>query len=141
MASVTLAAHVTARDNLGRFVARWNAAVGAALEETVKDGQAVARGLAPRKTGALEESIQGVMLGDKSAGLTVGTNHWKYQEYGTRPHHIFGMVSFYWDKAGREWVPDTNMIHHPGNRGHHFIAAAKEEMRGKLAQRIRENMG
>jgi HK97 gp10 family phage protein len=141
MASVTLGAHVTARDNLGRFVARWNAAVQSALEETVKEGQAVARDLAPVKTGDLRKSIQGVMLGDKSAGLTVGTDHWKYQEDGTRPHQISGFVRFYWNARKREWESGPNMIKHPGNPARHFIAAAKEDMRGKLAQRIRENMG
>lgn len=132
--------NVHARDHLGRFLDKLHRAITEGVEETVKEGERVSKGLAPRKTSAMADSIQGVMTSATSGALTVGTDHWQYTEFGAKPHDITGMVRFWWENEGREWYPDNNVIKHPGTRAVHFMAAGREAMRERMAANIKSRM-
>lgn len=124
MGSLTLHTRVTARDHLGRFLSKIHEDAVRTVEETAKRTADVARSGATVKTGAMRSSIRAISLGATTWGVTVGTDHWKYQEDGTGPHPISGNVRFFWESRGRMWTPGSNTISHPGNPAVHFMAHA-----------------
>lgn len=124
MAEIEFQTNVIARDNFGRFIAHVEEGITTSVEEAIIAGAEAGRAAAPHKTGALEGSIQPAMTGAHSGVVTVGTDHWRYQERGTAPHKIKGTVRFWWEREGREWNPGPNQINHPGNPALHFMRTA-----------------
>lgn len=84
-----------------------------------------ARVRAPKNTGALVRSIKVKRRGTHWR-VTVGTDHWRYIEYGTPPHRIrpARKKALYWDGAKHP----MGMVRHPGIQANPF-------MRNSLYQR------
>lgn len=129
------------RDTLGRFLAELPIKARRAIEETAKGGAAVARAEAPVKTGALKASIQPVIFSDWSGGVTVGTDHWKYTNYGASAHDIKGDVHFWWEREGRPWFPGSNTIRHPGITAVHYMDHAADYCKHTFMEAVRRNFG
>lgn len=134
---------VYVRDNMGRFAAQVSDINAAATEDALRVGTQVARDNAPiGATGSLVASITYYRETPKKGVISVGTDHWRYMEYGTRPHPIYGWVSFFWEREGRRWTPGHNWIHHPGVEGRFFMAkgleAARQELIDSMRRRYRE---
>jgi len=138
--SLDVQTRVVARDEFGHFIAAKNRAITASVEEAVQEGAKSAAALASRKTGAMAGSIEPVMLSATSGAVAVGTDHWRHQEYGTRPHPITGNVLFWWQKRGRYFTPGYNTINHPGNPGVHFMRAGYRVAKRELMHALKRNM-
>jgi hypothetical protein len=130
---------VTVQGKMGRFMAQVDEINHAATEDAVSAGANAARFYAPSDTGALKASIHYRMETPKQGVISVGTRHWRFAEYGTRPHPITGMVRFWWEKEDRMWTPGLNTISHPGSYGHYFMghgyAVAKRELLDSMRRR------
>lgn len=129
------------RDRLGRYLASIPEKARRAIEETADGAAKIGRASAPMKTGALRGTIQPVIFSDFSGGVTVGTNHWQYQNYGTSPHAITGNVRFFWEREGRRWSPGSNTISHPGNPALHFMDMAGQYAKRTFMDNVRRNFG
>ena len=135
------------RDDSGRWVDHCHAAAVQSAEEAVAEGIRVAQMIAPRKTGHMAATIRAQQTYEYevantlhvTSAFSVGSDHWHFQEYGTLPHDITGMVSFYWEKQHRRWQPGTNVISHPGNRATHFMVRGNEAARDALEHAVRRN--
>lgn len=141
MGELTVYATVQNRDSSGRYIAGIHERARRAIEETVKAGAEVGKAGASVKTGAMQASITGVVFSDFSGGVTVGTDHWRYQNAGTAPHEITGDVSFFWEREGRPWFAGTNTINHPGNPALHFMDQAADFCRRDFMDAVRRNFG
>lgn len=139
MASLDVGVHVLARDSLGLFFREIDDAVYKTLLETTEGARDVARGMVPKKTSALFNSIHAVEIEPHHWGVTAGTDHWRYVDRGTRAHDITGNVSFFWEKKGRWWSRGTNTIKHPGAPAVHFMAAAREYTRREFMNAAKRN--
>jgi hypothetical protein len=140
MAEIEATCRVYARMDTGRFLDRLAVAERAAVRETVDEGMAVARALAPKKSGAMAASIAPT-YGTSGGSWSVGTDHWRFTEDGAIPHKITGWVNFFWVREGRDWDPGPNTIKHPGIRARHFMRRSYKIAAPKLLQRIRRNLG
>lgn len=129
------------RDNLGRYLASIPEKARRAIEETARGAANVGRAGASVDTGAMRDSIQPVIFSDFSGGVTVGTNHWRYQNYGTSTHDIPGNVRFFWLNRGRTWTPGSNTIRHPGNPALHFMDHAADYARKTFMDAVRSSFG
>lgn len=129
------------RDNLGRYLASIPEKARRAIEETAKRSADIGRAGASVKTGDMRASIQPVIFSDYSGGVTVGTNHWRYQNYGTSTHDITGNVRFFWQNQGRPWTPGSNTIRHPGNPALHFMDTAAAYARSTFMEAVRSSFG
>lgn len=130
---------IYARSDRGRFLDRIHSGARRGLKETADEGARIARNLATKKTGQMAGSITST-VGTSGASWSVHSGHWAYQEFGTRPHFIGGSVSFFWDRAGRRWVPGSNTIHHPGNRAVHFMRDSFDAVWPLALQNIRASI-
>lgn len=140
MGSLDVSVKVTARDSLGRYLAKLHEAAVRTVEETVRDGSTFAKGIVPVRSGALQRSVHGVMLSSTTGGVIWGTNHWEVQDKGGPPHLMPGRVRFFWAREGREWDPGgSNMIRHPGNPGRGFVSATKSFVDDRFMEAARRN--
>lgn len=80
-----------------------------------------ARQRAPVNSGDLVRSIQVKNYGKKWR-VVVGTDHWRYVEYGTPPHRIRPRrrKALYWDGAPHP----MKIVRHPGAEAQPFMRAA-----------------
>lgn len=138
---LTVYATVQNRDSSGHYLASLPEKARRAIEETARGGADIAQAGASIKTGAMRGSIQPVIFGDWSGGVTVGTDHWRYQNSGTTRHDITGDVSFWWEREGRPWFAGTNTIDHPGNPALHFMDHAADYCRHHFMDAVRRNFG
>lgn len=97
--------HAHARDALGRFI---DGPLTRAIAEDMRRDCAV-------DTGDLLRSIR--QLGNQ---IWVGTDHWSFVEYGTRPHIIqsHGNYPLRNRKTGQVF---GRLVHHPGTQAQPFI--------------------
>jgi hypothetical protein len=81
-----------------------------------------ARRLAPKKTGALAASIRARKSSTRRYRVYVGTDHWRFMEYGVRPHQITPRRkrALYWDGAPHP----MSVVNHPGTLGQPFMRPA-----------------
>lgn len=102
--------------------------VGEAVAEAVADD---ARDMAPIDTGELVESIGVAHVRVLTWHVTVGTDHWKFMEYGTlgRNPVIVPRIkkALWWPGLSRP-VPRVN--NHPGNPAQPFMRPATYQRRG-----------
>lgn len=142
MSDIEISTNVVARDHFGRFISHVERGITESVEEAIVAGAQVGQAFAPTKTGALRGSIEPAMTGAASGVITVGTDHWKYQERGTAPHDISSQVRFFWEREGYEWTPGPKkqVIRHPGNPARHFMRmaykAATETLKAALPRNI-----
>lgn len=139
MADLTVYATLQQRDHLGRYLASIPEKARRSIEAAAKKGSHVARARATSKTGAMRATIHPIMFNDFAGGITVGTDHWKFQEEGTAPHPITGEVHFWWENEGRPWMPGSNTISHPGNPAVHFMLAGYEVAKADLMREVEAN--
>lgn len=85
-----------------------------------------ARKRAPKNTGELARSIKVVNYGKKWR-VTVGTDYWRYVEYGAPPHRIRprGKKALYWDGAPHP----MGLVRHPGSPEQPFMRRALYQRR------------
>lgn len=82
MPSITIKVDIV-KNSFPGMPALLQAGLRAAVQKTVFDATAQAKGRAPVDTGALRNSIHGEMTGDTSGEVTAGVEYAPYVEYGT----------------------------------------------------------
>ena len=132
MAVIAISNRVVARNSLGRFIADCEQAGHDTVDKLVERGESLSRRMAPKRSGALAASISSHMLSRTSGVWQAMAPYALFQERGTTPHIMIGneFFSFFWDEAGRMWVPglfgSPDIINHPGNPPQPFLRPAYE---------------
>ena len=156
MADIAFSNRVIFRSHLGRFLARFDAAVTETVRETIERGADLSRSMAPvgvkhdHRTLTLKASIKTEMLGTTSGRWYSTARHALPVEKGARPHLILGnpSVSFFWESRGRQWIPAAiyyrtpgmrDVINHPGNRSQPFLRPAYEIVTREMVEGLRKN--
>lgn len=139
MSSFGVTNRVYVRSDYGRFLSKYERAKQRVIEDTVKEGSATARALAPKRSGKLAASIKST-TGTSGGSWAVGTGYGQVQEKGGPPHRIKGNVSFFWVKKGRNWRPGRNWINHPGNPGVHFMERSYDIVAPRMVEKLRAEM-
>jgi hypothetical protein len=127
---VAVSSRVIARNNLGQFIRACQRAATETVEEAIKEGEDLAKGLAPTghkadpRTVTLRAGMYHRMLSATSGEFGCKARHALPQEFGAVPHDITGQVSFWWDAMGRPWIPGSNTIRHPGNAAQPYLRPA-----------------
>ena len=139
--AIAVSTRVYARNSLGRFISECEAAATATVESLVEKGADLARDFAPvgtkpdPRTIPLRESI-GHALTSRTSGVVYATaRHALVTEYGGAPHVITGSpaLKFYWENAGRWWVPGSDfygipglvdVVNHPGSPSQPYLRPA-----------------
>lgn len=80
-----------------------------------------ARRHCPRDTGELKASIKLFNAG-RTWYVSVGTDHWRHVEYGTRPHVIRSHGS--WPLRSADGEVFGPVVHHPGTAASPFMRPA-----------------
>lgn len=110
------------RNDLGRFISEVEAGSQRLTSKLVERGAQLSRALAPvghkhdRRTIPLRDSIGHEMHGRTAGSWFATARHAMAQEKGGRSHIITGdpHLSFYWEAAGRRWIPADEFYHQPG---------------------------
>lgn len=121
-----------------------------AMDRVMTDCVVIAKELAPRKSAALQGSIQMRPTVRQGRGLvgywgSFGINYAIYRELGTGIHGGKGMYeirprrrkALFW--PGAEYP--VKVVHHPGVRAKPFLRPAADTVYPGLPQYIREEMG
>ena len=141
---VAVSNHVVLRNDMGRFRAACSEAASRVVDKAIIEGAELSRGFAPHghkvdpRTMPLHQSIQPVKL-SRTQGVWISeARHALAVEYGAAPHTITPDVNFYWEAAGRQWVPGEiypgQMIHHPGNEAQPFLRPAYEIIKHRMIE-------
>jgi hypothetical protein len=129
---------IIVRNEMGQFIRDVEGAATETVKEAIEEGAALSRGFAPvgrkpdPRTGKIIDSFFTPVLSRTSGVWGNRARHALYQEKGTAPHEITGDVTFFWEKYWRMWEPGDNMIQHPGNPAHPFLAPAYRIVSRKL---------
>lgn len=145
MSGVIYTNRVIVRNNFGRFIADCEQAANETVEDVVTEGAEVAASFAPKRTMRLANSIKPFMITRTSGVWGSNAPYAAAQEKGAVPHPISAYVSFYWHKAGRQWLhppayewitgyPGADPISHPGNPATHFLRDSATVMRPRMVQ-------
>lgn len=135
---------VTERDNFGRFISEIERAAYATMLDAANEGVALSRTLAPKghkddpRTRTLEESFY-TEVGRTRAAWGNTARHAVAQETGARRHPITGRVHFFWEREGRDWVPGSNQIDHPGNPPRPFLRPAYRAIMARILEIARRH--
>lgn len=143
MPGVVYTTRVIARNEFGRFIRECEQAAEQTVHDTVSEGADVAAMLAPKRTMRLASSIKPFMLSRTSGVWGSNAPYAAAQEFGAAPHDISAYVSFYWHKAGRQWMhpnlyqrvtghPGADPIRHPGNPATHFMLDSEKIMKRRM---------
>ena len=76
------------------------------------------------RTGALLRSVRDTREGLAHHRVWIGTDHWHYIEYGTRPHTITPRGPWPLVFQGRRGLVVTHLVNHPGNREYAVVRRA-----------------
>jgi hypothetical protein len=123
---------VVARSQIGQFIRDCEVAGEKTVEKAIKRGETLSKQLAPvgvkadPRTKSLRDSIESRMLSRTSGEWVATARHALPIEKGAAPHDIPGEVSFFWENMGRNWIPGTNVINHPGNAAQPYLRPAYE---------------
>jgi hypothetical protein len=135
---VAVSNRVVARNGIGRFISDCEQAGEATARKMVSRGAKLSRELAPvgskhdRRSIPISQSIREKMLSRTSGVWQATARHSLHQEFGTRPHTMYGspFFRFYWEAMGRMWVPGLfggqDIINHPGHGPQPFLRPAYE---------------
>lgn len=130
MAEISVKTQVHFRDETGRFATAIDEGAHLAVTSLAERGADLARGFAPRRTGALASSIQPFVLGFLSAGWGAGVRYAADQEFGTSAHVIANRAGPQ-DPVANEQQDffSAHAVRHPGNRASRFIARSATAIR------------
>lgn len=149
MAFIAISNKVIARDNFGRFISECDAAAQRTVERAVGHGANLSRSLAPighkidPRSIPIKESISSVMVSSREGYWEASARHALAQEFGAVPHVIAGdpNLSFYWEAAGRMFVPAevfyhepglVTIVNHPGNPAQPYLRPAYTEVMAEI---------
>jgi hypothetical protein len=130
---------VNHRGQWGRFAAHYEHAGTQTVKDAIEEGARLSRDLAPTgtkhdpRTIPLRQSIGTEMTSRTRGRWYASARHAAPIEYGARPHPITAMVRFFWESAGRMWVPGLGFINHPGNSAMPFMRPAYEIVSRRIA--------
>jgi hypothetical protein len=147
---------VVVRDNMGRFIDQIRAGGERTIDEALERGASLSRAFAPvgakmdSRTTKLKDSIYTVKLSSTSGYWASNARHALPQETGSKRHPITGnpALGFYWEKAGRNWIPAESFygipglidyVDHPGNPAQPFLRPAYEIVMKELPEIMRKN--
>jgi hypothetical protein len=145
MARVPLKMTVNHRNDWGRFAAHYEHAGEQTVRDAIEEGARMSRALAPvghkhdMRTIPLRESIEPVMETRTKGHWVARARHAAPIEFGGRPHPITAMVNFFWESAGRWWVPGLGWINHPGNPPQPYMRPAYEAVKRRMSDIARKN--
>lgn len=101
------------------------------IQETMLDSAtenivAVAKSLAPKKTGQLADSIYAEIL-ENGIAIVADKSYAPYMEFGTAPHEISARNAtvLHWTQGGQDFF--VRSVHHPGTKPHPFMQPAIEQ--------------
>jgi hypothetical protein len=146
MGFVEAKVHVAARNELGQFIRECEVAATGTVHEMVTDGEKISRRLAPRgskqdsRTIPIRESMFSEMFGRTNGRWGARARHALFQEKGTSAHTMIGnpFFSFFWENAGRMWVPglmgEIDIINHPGHGPQPYLEPALAIVAAKFPQ-------
>lgn len=94
---------------------------GAMLDSATENIVAVAKSLAPRRTGALADSIEAQAGGQGEILIVADKSYAAFMEYGTQPHIIEAKnaSALHWTKDGQDFFAKS--VQHPGTKPRPFI--------------------
>lgn len=144
MAGAIITTDVTARNSLGRFIKEIEMAGTYTVEDAIADGDRISTIMAPvgsrpdARSTPLKASGFHEMTSATSGRWGNFSGHALFQEKGTGPHTMEGRFKFFWESAGRMWVPGlygpVDIINHPGNAAQPFLEPAAKVVKAKLSQ-------
>lgn len=146
---IAVSNRVTARNDIGRFIRECELAGERTIERAVEEGANISRAEAPighkhdERTIPLNQSIRTRMRGRTSGEWYSTARHALPIEFGAAPHEIVGSpgLKFYWEAAGRMFVPAeiyyhqpglVTVVNHPGNAPQPFLRPAYEAVMSKI---------
>lgn len=154
----TVSNRVTMRDDFGRFIASLGPAGERTIKDAIEEGARLSRADAPvgHKSDSrgvpLKDSIFTRMVSATSGEWYSISHHAAPIEFGARPHPIYGNpdLSFYWEEAGRRFIPASEfyrqpglvtVVNHPGNAAQPFLRPARDLIAKRLTQIARKHYG
>lgn len=146
MAGIAVSAHVVLRNRLGQFRRECSDAARETITEAVNRGADMSRSLAPAghkadpRTIPLKSSIYAEVLSRTQGRWVATARHALPVEFSAGPHAIPGEVSFFWENAGRMWIPYSAdgptwlhpFIMHPGNPAQPYLRPAYHAIMGQI---------
>lgn len=144
MAQLPLKMTVVHRGRWGRFAAHYENAGTQTVHDAIEEGAKISRALAPvgtkpdPRTIPLKASIDTEMTSRNSGRWLSTARHAHAVEFGSRPHTISARVRFWWEAAGRWWIPGEGFIHHPGNQAQPFMRPAYDVVKRRLSEIARK---
>lgn len=145
MARVPLTMTVNHRNRWGQFAAHYEHAGEQTVKDAIDEGARLSRSLAPvgtkpdPRTIPLRESIEPVMTSRTRGSWIAHARHAKPIEFGARPHPITANVRFWWESAGRMWIPGIGWINHPGNSAQPFMRPAYQIIKRRMSEIAHRN--
>lgn len=147
--SFAVSSRIAYRDEMGSFISKVKAAGTATVEETIEEGARMSRDMAPighkpdPRTVPLRSSIFTKMLSSTQGVWFSVARHALPIEKGAVPHPIRGNpnLRFFWDKAGRMWIPGEDFygipglidhVNHPGNAADPFLRPAYDSVKRRV---------
>lgn len=140
---IAVSNRVISRNGIGQFRAACEKAATATVKKAVQRGARLSRTFAPEgskvdpRTQPLKNSIAWRMTGRTSGEWYADARHALPQELSAGPHIIEGNpdLAFYWEAAGRMFVPASSfykqpglvtVVNHPGNPAQPYLRPAYE---------------
>lgn len=140
---------VIARNGIGQFIRDCEGAATRTVQRASERGAKLSKTFAPighkpdPRTIPLRESIFSEVLGRTSAHWVATARHALPIEFGAGPHDIPGnpALSFFWEAAGRMWIPASefygipglqDIVHHPGNAAQPYLRPAYNIVMGQI---------
>jgi hypothetical protein len=144
MAGIGISNHVVLRDSFGRFKAAVGNAAADSIDEAIDLGERLSFERAPvgEKTDLRSVPLRSAFFKERTS-RTQGywgnaARHALFVEYGTVSHPIYGhpFLRFYWDNAGRNWVPGLfgtpDVVNHPGTPAEPYLRPAYDIVKSRL---------
>ncbi len=148
---IAVTGRLAARNNMGQFIAACEKAATATVEDAIDRGEKLSKNFAPtghkvdRRTVTLEAGMFKEMLSSTQGRWGNFARHALPIELGAGAHAIMGnpFLHFYWDAAGRWWVPglhgSPDVVQHPGNAAQPYLKPAFDIIKGELASIAAQN--
>lgn len=153
MAGIAVSNRVIARNSIGQFAAACDRAATETVREAIDRGAELSRSMAPvghkpdPRTVPLAQSIKARMLSATAGVWEADARHAMAIEFGAGVHEIPGDVSFFWESAGRMWIPYSEggppwlhpIIVHPGNAAQPYLRPAYKVVMGEVMSIARKH--
>jgi hypothetical protein len=129
---VAMSGRIIARDESGAFLAAVEAGMGDAVQRAVLAGAGLARVYAPKRTGALAASVEGLVTGGTSGVIVATAGHALFQEEGTAGIPREG---FFTDGPGGDFAASGPIGPTPAT---HFLRQAGQTVGSFFSQYLQE---